>query len=154
MKEYTFKRFKITINDNDNCSVSFSPLEDDGEAFNPGRRKIYIVSYGKKILYVGETKRSIKARLRNSKKYGHKFFDKNINRHRKLILSVAVFENNYDDNKEFIEAIEAEIVYLVRTKLNCWPTFQNEIHFNNVNANDARKKAKYIYEDLKFAITH
>ena len=48
----------------------------------------------------------------------------------------------------FIEAVEAEIAYLVRKNTNKWPEHQTEIHFNNSNDN-AEKIAKQIYNKIK-----
>lgn len=46
-------------------------------------------------------------------------------------MSVATFSENYDIKRDVIEAIEGELVYLIRNKFGYWPKFQNEIHFSN-----------------------
>ncbi len=48
------------------------------------------------------------------------------------MVHVFVFVESYDENRKAIEAIEGEIVYLIRHKTNKWPEYQNEIHFSNV----------------------
>ncbi len=105
-------------------------------------RKIYIIHHEEQIFYVGETGTSIKKRLeRGFKAYndfikngktkngykGYKWIAEK-NSIRKLTVSVAIFG---DVEREIIEAIEGELVYLVRAKTEKWPEFQNEIHFRN-----------------------
>ena len=43
-------------------------------------------------------------------------------------LFVWTFQN-YTETQ--LENIEAELTYLIRSKTNNWPLYQNEIHFNN-----------------------
>jgi hypothetical protein len=48
----------------------------------------------------------------------------------------------------FVEGIEAELVYLVRSKTGRWPLFQNEIHFNNDNHEKTKEIALRIYRKV------
>ena len=50
--------------------------------------------------------------------------------------------------KNYIEAVEAEIAFLVRTKNGRWPEFQNEIHFHNIEGFNANKIAKSILKEV------
>ncbi|TDE05820.1 hypothetical protein [Flavobacterium sandaracinum] len=43
----------------------------------------------------------------------------------------VIFDETSDEERSFVEAVEGELVYLVRQKTGKWPLFQNEIHFNN-----------------------
>lgn len=52
------------------------------------------------------------------------------------------------DGKLYGEAVEAEVVYLVRKETGNWPLGQNEIHFNNAHPKQARLEAQKIYRCL------
>jgi hypothetical protein len=155
--EFIFEKYSLNLRDCDDntCKVQLSPKH--GDALLKERRKLYIVHYNDEILYVGEANTSIKTRfqrgctsfnffIKNDKTRGgykgYKWLSNVDNVHRNLFVSVAIFNKKYDINRSFIEAIEGELVYLVRNKLGYWPKFQNEIHFSNY------KGAKEIAEDL------
>jgi len=147
MREPTFERLKLKITETGD-KVKFSLDKSIGKAFKKDRGKIYIISKGKKVVYVGETKRSIIKRLNDSRNaiYRHQFFTDR-NKDTELIVSIAVFAEEYNDShKEILEAIEGEIVYLIRNNSGSWPMFQNEIHFHNTPG--AEKLAKYILANL------
>ncbi|AFL81134.1 hypothetical protein Aeqsu_1651 [Aequorivita sublithincola DSM 14238] len=117
--------------------------------------KIYVLQADGKTLYIGYTSQSISTRLRDGLKKagtfkdykGYKWKDS-----KSVKLSVFVFNHKLigkrcDEDIPFIdlaEAVEAELVYLVRQKTGRWPEFQNEIHFNN----EERERAKEITEDF------
>jgi len=73
-----------------------------------------------------------KEKARNGYK-GYKWLDKTLNPKRNLTISVVIFPEEYDSKpkRSFIEAIEGELVYLVRQNTGRWPACQNEIHFSN-----------------------
>jgi hypothetical protein len=48
---------------------------------------------------------------------------------------------------ERIEAIEAELVYLVRNRTGQWPEAQTEIHFHRVSEQDKRR-AELLLESI------
>jgi hypothetical protein len=50
-------------------------------------------------------------------------------------------------NCEPIEAIEGELVFLIRQRTGDWPRYQNEIHFTNSAA--AKKIAVKIYSKIQ-----
>ncbi len=109
--------------------------------------KIYVLVDTKNILYVGTTKLSIKNRLRygltvngQNGYHGYKWKGFPIVR-----LFVWCFE---ELDKEAIESIEAELVYLIRKKSGKWPTSQNEIHFNNSFVPAGQLIAEKIYRQL------
>ena len=143
-----FETYKVTLVDNkDNtCKVRISP--NKGEALKAERRKLYVISCGDQILYIGEANTSIKTRfqrgctsfnfyIKNDKARGgykgYKWLNQVHNSERDLKVSVVIFPKEYDEDekREFIEAIEGELVYLIRQKTDKWPLFQNEIHFHN-----------------------
>lgn len=80
---------------------------------------------------------------------GYKWLNREQNTVRNLKLHVAVFGPEYDDEQQrsVIEAIEGELVFLVRQQTGDWPLFQNEIHFRN--SKDARLTAVDIWNNLK-----
>ncbi len=138
--------FQINYTEKGTCTIQFS--ENEGIAFQKERRKIYMVANGAEILYVGEAHTSIKERFRrsctafnffiNSNREearggykGYKWLDPEKNSNRNLVVHVFVFDESYDTNRDFIEAIEGELVYLIRKNTGHWPEYQNEIHFHN-----------------------
>lgn len=138
--------FQINYSEIGTCTIQFA--ENEGIAFQKERRKIYLVANGTEILYVGEAHTSIKERFRRSctafnffinkdRKEarggykGNKWLDTEKNTSRNLVVHVFVIDESYDTNRDFIEAIEGELVYLIRKNTAHWPEYQNEIHFHN-----------------------
>lgn len=127
----------------------FSPKEKTAKKFNfhpivlvQSQPKIYVLKAADEIVYVGYASQSIALRLRQGMRanglngyHGYKW------KHLEEVeLLVFVFEKIFNDiqkdrdaYKSYVEAIEAELVYLVRQKTGQWPRWQNEIHFNNDN---------------------
>lgn len=117
--------------------------------------KVYLVLEGETIVYVGYTKQSISSRLRtgfsasgNKGYYGYKWRDHFTH----VRIFVAVFEEPLSGIKEqdnnyiaYIEAIEAEIVFIIRSETGKWPQYQHEIHFNNIQLEKANEIAQKIY---------
>lgn len=109
--------------------------------------KIYVISFQKKVLYVGTTKSSIKSRLNSGLKangkngyHGYKWKDEK---------NIRIFIWNFSElNKVQIENIEAELAFVVRTKTGEWPESQNEIHFNNSYQEKGKKIAEKMYEEI------
>lgn len=118
--------------------------------------KIYILKIKGEVVYIGYTSQSITTRLKGGLKadgkngyHGYKW--KNVTDEMELL--VFVFKNVLTGIKEqdkelimFIEAIEAELVYQVRSQTGNWPKFQNEIHFNNINRTKVLEITDYIYK--------
>lgn len=129
-----------------------NPLENC--ALTSKTRVIYLVKDNKDWLYVGEAKANLKKRIqsgfysyrrykRTNVKYkgygGYKWvelFDESskLKTVDKLYLFAIIFDKNYNNDRKSIEAIEGELVYLIRRETGKWPLFQNEIHFSNENA--------------------
>ena len=155
--EYTFEKYDLKLIDaeDNSCKTELSPK--NGTALLKERRKLYIIHSENEFLYVGEANTSIKTRFhrgytsfnyftknakaRNGYK-GYKWLNKVNNQFRNLNVSVIIFTEQYDTRRDFIEAIEGELVYLIRHKFGSWPMFQNEIHFSNCDG------AKEIAEDI------
>lgn len=153
--------FEIIDCDDSKCRIKFDINE--GAAFSKERRKIYIIHDNEEVLYVGEANCSIKERFQRSLVSfnhfvtkgvarggykGYKWLNKTINLTRRLTATVVVFGAQFDDadKRGYIEAIEGELVFLVRKELGYWPKFQNEIHFQNQDM--AGVIALTIFEEL------
>jgi hypothetical protein len=108
---------------------------------------LYIVYLDEEVLYVDEAHTSIKTRFQrgcNAFNYykknndiarggykAYKWLNKIDNSERSLNVMVATFSFDFDNRRDYIEAIEGELVYLIRNKFGYWTKFQNEIHFSN-----------------------
>lgn len=109
--------------------------------------KIYVITEKKEFLYVGTTKSSIRNRLRygltadgRNGYHGYKW---------KTLLKARLFVWCFNDfDKEKIENVEAELVYIIRKQTGKWPTKQNEIHFNNSFAPKGQLIAENLFKQL------
>ena len=132
-----------------------------GTILNCGNYKIYVLKYGSNYLYVGKTKqklgnkfgqsfRSYKNDLEGKREAGYGGYKwikeyKNTDK----ILQLFVFDLGKSCTDNNAEAIEAEVVFRIRTKYNRWPEYQNEIHFFNdfANATEVANKIIQITND-------
>lgn len=120
--------------------------------------KIYVLQQDKELVYIGYASQGIGTRLGqglrangNNGYHGYKW--KTVHQ---LKLHVFVFNqtlegNKHNSNQPYIklaEAVEAELVYLVRSKTGSWPKYQNEIHFNNEYLSKAKEVAAEMYNLL------
>lgn len=127
------------------------------------RRKLYVVLASKEVWYVGEAHCSMQVRMqrgfaayRHLKKHkskrggygGYKWIEEFAKKKSVRVL-VFVFDKKYDNDREAIEAIEGELVFLIRQRTGAWPRYQNEIHFTNSAA--AKKIAVEIYSKIQRA---
>ncbi len=158
--DYTLEKYDLKLIDGENNTCKIVLFPQEGKAFLKERRKLYLVYHETDILYVGEAHTSIKTRFQrgcNAYNYykknddiarngykGYKWLDKSLNPQRNLTVSVVTFPEEYDskEKRSFIEAIEGELVYLVRLNTGRWPECQNEIHFSNCEG------AKQIAHDI------
>lgn len=153
--------FKIIDCPGNICQIKFCSTE--GKAFEKARRKLYIIQSEIEVLYIGESNCSIKTRFqracsshnyfRKNKKArggykGYKWLNKKDNILRDLNVTVAVFNSSFDADKKraYLEAVEGELVYLIRNNLKYWPKFQNEIHFRNMEG--ANEIASEIFKKM------
>jgi hypothetical protein len=161
---YNFEIYDLQIIDfkDKTCRIKLKIIQEK-QALVKDRRKLYIIQNGQEVLYIGEANCSIKVRfqracssynyfIKNKKARGgykgYKWLDKKSNPARNLRVSVAVFNSTFDSDikRSFIEAVEGELVYLIRNKLKYWPKFQNEIHFKNEDG--AKEIAEEIYKKI------
>lgn len=118
--------------------------------------KIYVIKIAGEVVYIGYTSQSINSRLRSGLKatgkngyHGYKWKDVTD----EVELLVFVFERTLTRDKKhnqpiinFVEAIEAELVFEIRTQTGNWPKYQNEIHFNNEHRKSVLGITEYIYK--------
>lgn len=66
-------------------------------------------------------------------------------------MQLYVFDLGNSCTDNHTEAIEAEIVFEIRTNSNQWPLWQNEIHFFNEfeDFKDAKDVAKHIFKQTR-----
>jgi predicted GIY-YIG superfamily endonuclease len=109
-----------------------------------GIQKLYVLKNSKEIYYVGVTSLPMSSRLRSGYRakgeqgyHGYKWIGKISGAE----LLVWCFTEN---DRSTAEAIEGELVYLVRNRTGKWPKYQMEIHFHP----DVSDKEKRIAETL------
>ncbi|MGI2336102.1 MAG: hypothetical protein ACRKGH_05605 [Dehalogenimonas sp.] len=109
--------------------------------------KLYVVLYGDDIVYVGVTIQSISKRMAGGFKakgnhgyYGYKWKELS-----EVELLVWVFEGKEPD---FAEAVEGELVFLIRRDTGRWPKYQMEIHFHPDATEEERRVAESILREL------
>lgn len=113
--------------------------------------KIYLLKKDGEILYVGITKMPLSSRFRygltalgKNGYYGYAWKALAPRKGQSGPIDLFVYVYN---SKERTEAIEAEVVYLIRNKTGRWPRYQTEIHFHQ--ADDAEKEiAQGIYKQV------
>ena len=142
-----FNRYKIRIIDSACHCIEVNGQQTThfiAPDTKPGIQKLYVVKDGKDICYVGITSQTMSSRLRTGfideghyGYHGYKWKDKL----KRAELLVWAFPNR---EKDSVEAIEGEIVYLIRNWTGRWPKYQMEIHFHP----DASNKEKGIAETL------
>lgn len=159
------EEYKLIFSGKTQSEITFNLIALSGseEARKKANRKVYIIKNGEKFLYVGEAHCSIDTKLkrgftpyryyiRNGKKrggyQGYKWIQLSQDEERpELSLYVIVLEEKYNNIREFAEAVEGELVYLIRFHNGQWPEFQNEIHFNNEEG--AKEFAEEIFKKIR-----
>ncbi len=113
--------------------------------------KIYILRQGKEILYVGITKTPLSNRIGSGlkatgKKGYHDYKWKVLaKKHQSEVIDLFVYLFR---DEEKTEAIEAEVVYLIRNKTGKWPKYQTEIHFHYNASIEEKRLAQRIYNQI------
>lgn len=125
--------YKLRVKDKE-CSV-IGPSSET-HFIKPATKKIpklYVISKGSKILYVGITVQSISTRLRLGMKatgrggyYGYMWREKD------NTLKLDIWWSEEIASQD-MESIEAEVAYFYRKESGQWPTDQSEIHFHKTN---------------------
>ena len=131
-----FNRYKIQIVDTTCRCIEINGQQTTrfiAPDTKSGIQKLYVVKDGTDICYVGITSRPISSRLRDGfvdnghyGYHGYKWKDK-LKQAELLIWSFP------DKEQGFVEAIEGELVYLIRNQTGKWPKYQMEIHFHQAS---------------------
>jgi len=167
----SLNRYEIKVSKTDYKCISVNGkstdhfITPDTEA---GKQKLYVLKNSKELYYVGVTSRPMSARLRIGYRakgeqgyHGYKWIGKIA---RAELLVWCKGEQGYHGYKwigkiaraellvwcftksrrPHVEAIEGELVYLIRNRTGKWPKYQMEIHFHP----DASDKEKQIAKTL------
>ena len=109
-----------------------------------GINKLYMLKSNQEICYVGITRQPMSSRLwigyQTNSRTGYSGY-----KWRSKITEGKLLVWCFSDTEDNGEAIEGELVYLIRNKTGKWPSYQMEIHFHP----DATEKEKQI-ADLIF----
>lgn len=116
--------------------------------------KIYVVKSNKEFLYVGYASQSLKTRLgqgfRAAGKNGYHGYKwkklEQVEVH--VFLFPILVGTSAKESRLYFEAIEAELVFQIRTQTGKWPLYQNEIHFNNEFSEESMTVAGKLIEQL------
>lgn len=105
--------------------------------------KLYVVKNNREIYYVGITIQDIRKRLRGGfyAKGEHGYYGYKWKNEETVEMLIWCFP---DFVKEQVEAIEGELVYLIRNRTGNWPAYQMEIHFHP----DATDEEQQIAESI------
>ena len=108
--------------------------------------KLYVVKRDKEVYYVGITRQDIRKRLRYgfSARGEHGYHGYKWKGQDEVELLVWSFPGS---TTICVEAIEAELVYLIREKTGKWPKYQMEIHFHGASEAEMQV-AKSILRDV------
>jgi len=127
------------------CELAGRPVRTfQSPVTRPDLYKIYVVKAdGDAVVYVGYTRQPIANRLRSGfqAKGEHGYHGYAWRDLPEVELLIWCFDHQ---QMEAIEAIEAEIVYLIRKNTGQWPAAQTEIHFH-CTTTEQRDVAQAIY---------
>jgi hypothetical protein len=144
-----YHRYNVKLKERNIVSIERSKgkahyfVEPDNHSQLP---KLYIVKSGSEVIYIGQTTQNMRTRLRYGLKasgetgyYGYVWKDLP-----EVEILIWCFP---DKTKDYVEAIEGELVYLFRKHTGKWPKYQMEIHFHNAGM-DEIKVAEVIFEEV------
>ena len=151
MEVKNYRRYRLRLKNREITSVELfgsrlrSFVDPDTKR---GLPKLYVVKSRLDVVYVGQTTQSIRTRLRQGLKakgeggyYGYMWRELD-----RVEILVWCFSNR---DKEYVETVEGELVYLHRKRKGKWPERQMEIHFHNASADETRLAEAIYRECLK-----
>ena len=167
MRSGTYK-YEIELRKVKKDQVTITAILGDGEAcqFDPALRatgtpKIYIIQHEERIIYIGYASQPLRTRLRYGLNPGKRMLKNGYHGYKwkeldKVTVSVWLFdpfskfqtEDKRKAHRLYVEAIEAELVFLFRQKTKRWPDFQHEIHFNNEQSKKVKRKSITIFNKV------
>lgn len=133
---------------------NFDPVDSDS-LIRSKQQKIYVIKSKEEFIYVGYASQSLMTRFgqgfRAAGKNGyHGYKWKKLE---KVEVHVFVFpiidDISAKECRLYFEAIEAELVFQIRTISGKWPIYQNEIHFNNEFSIEAMRIAGELMKELQ-----
>jgi len=149
MEANTYNKYKIRIADS-----KFKCIEANGEQgkgfvypdISDKLSKLYIIKRSEEIYYVGITTQDIRKRLRQgfSAQGEHGYHGYKWKAQDTADVLIWCFSGS---PPEYVEAIEAELVYFIREKTGNWPKYQMEIHFHRASESE-KQVAKSILGQL------
>ena len=111
-------------------------------------QKLYVVKSNSEIIYIGQTNRNVRDRLRYGLKaegkggyYGYMWSNLP-----KVCILIWCFDGK---TKEYVETVEGEVVFLVRMRTGKWPSYQMEIHFHNAKTDEVEVAKAILREATK-----
>lgn len=144
-----YRRYRIILKNRQIVSIEIngnqvrSFIQPDNHSKLP---KLYIVKSGSEVIYIGQTTQDMRARLRQGLTaqgktgyYGYMWKDLP-----RVDILIWCFPNR---EREYVEAIEGELVFLFRKYKGRWPERQMEIHFHNAEENEI-KVAEAICQEI------
>jgi hypothetical protein len=160
MMDFEFCAYFLTTKD-DSSKIDFQ-LKTSGSAIKSQellirtkQPKIYVIKSENEFLYVGYASQSIITRLgqgfrANGERGYHGYKWKKLNEVELIVFVFPILTDfSTKESRTYFEAIEAELVYQIRTQTWSWPTYQNEIHFNNGSREEILEIAGRIYTKIK-----
>ena len=150
MNVNSLNHYVIRVTD-DNCrcvSVNGRPVSHfiDPDT-KRGVQKLYVLKSGAEMYYVGITSQPMSSRLWigyqvNSRTgyHGYKWRSQIT----QAELLVWCFTGN---DRDAVESVEGELVYLIRNQTGRWPRYQMEIHFHPDATDEEKHIAELIYND-------
>lgn len=110
--------------------------------------KLYVVKSDSEIVYVGQTTRNMRRRLYDGlqaqgKGGYHGYMWKDLS---SVYILIWCFEGK---DERYIETLEGELVFLLRTRTGQWPKGQMEIHFHNAKIDEVKLAEAILREAFK-----
>ena len=149
----------ITREDLGRCFFELKSKKPDGDfsekLVRSRQPKIYLVRSEDSFLYVGYASQSIKTRLgqgfrANGERGYHGYKWKNLEEVELIVFVFPILDSiSKSESRKYFEAIEAELVYKIRTHTGGWPIYQSEIHFNNTSRSEVLEIAEEMFEKLR-----
>jgi len=148
MQVKNYQRYRIVLKNKRIASIELDGHEEKGfkrPATKNNLPKLYVVKSGSEVIYVGITSQSIRNRLGYGLKaqgkggyHGYKWKDLS-----EVDILIWYFPK---ESRDYVEAVEAELVYLFRKCTGKWPKHQMEIHFHDASE-DEIKAAEAIFKE-------
>jgi len=149
MEDRQYQKYRINLENKKIVSIELNGSKV-GSFLRPVTKgklaKLYVIKSKGQVLYVGLAFQSIRSRLRYGLEaqgkggyHGYKWKDL-----REVDVLIWCFPREKKLSR--IEAIEAELVYLIRKNTGKWPAYQTEIHFHNVSK-DEKDLAEGIFKE-------